>query len=103
MKIKLLPSLHEKRRYLVFFIKESGNIKSIIDEALLNWLGILGYAKAGPQLIETKRSEKGSYFILNIEHLYIDSVKAALSFKARCLGVSGTLKKAREKFLKGKI
>jgi RNase P/RNase MRP subunit POP5 len=103
---RLLPSLHEKRRYIVFFIQENKEkAKKTIEEALLNWLGILSYSKAGPQIVELKPSKEGCYGILNVEHLFVDNVKAALALlsKVECIGISGTIKKAKEKFLKGKI
>lgn len=94
-KTKLMPSMKENKHYLVF----EGD-KDKVEKALLEFLGILGYAKASPILIESKKG-KG---ILSFNRNHADEIKAAFIFyNIRTLGISGTIKKAREKFLKGNI
>ncbi len=89
-RLKMLPSLKEKRHYLVI---KPGN-KEKIDKILLDFLGVFGYARAGPQFIEARKE----YVILSIMTKYVKEVKASLAFSKSglsCVGVSGTIKKSR--------
>ncbi len=98
MKLKLLPSLKEKKRYLVLLIRArtEDRAKKAIDKALLDFLGILGYAQTGPLIIETGKKEPFLYSILSINRSCVDKVKAAFSLTGiRCIGVSGSLRKVR--------
>ena len=104
-KLKMMPSLKEKRHYLL--IKISANAKEakkLAENALMRFLGILGYAKAGPKIISVSEKKDFSYIILSITTKYVDSAKASIAlikeFSPRCIGVSGTIKKLKEKFLK---
>jgi RNase P/RNase MRP subunit POP5 len=94
-KLRLLPSLKEKRHYLVIKslkpIKEK-EFKEKIEKIILNFLGIFGYSKAGPLFIELKKE----YALVSVITKYVDEVKAALALSnVKCVGVSGTIKKAR--------
>ena len=91
LKLKLLPSLKEKKHYLAF----EGE-KEKVEKALLEFLGILGVAKANPSVIWTK-NRKG---ILSFNRKYADDIKTALIFSGiHTLGISGTINKLRQKFL----
>ena len=95
MRIKLLPSLKEDKHYLVF----QGN-KDNVEKALLEFLGILGMSKANPVIIEFKKNVG----ILSFNRKYADDIKSALVFyNIHTLGISGTIKKAKEKFIQGKV
>lgn len=97
-KLKLLPSLKEKKRYLVVLIKaRSGEkAKKAVDKALLEFLGILGYAEVGPMVMEMGKKNSDFYCVLSINRSCVDKVKAAFSLVGvRCVGVSGSLKKVR--------
>lgn len=142
-KLKLRATLREKRHYLVLKIlneEELSNkeIKNIIDKSILNFIGTLGYACAGPmfiKIIEKNKVDKAicqersnkkvisqsknhcfnnidikndinskTYFVLlSVSTKYVDYVKAALALtkepQIKCVGVSGTIKKA-QRFLK---
>jgi len=90
IKLKLLPSLKEKKHYLVF----KGDRK-IVETALFDFLGILGMAKANPQVI-IMRENIG---ILSFNRQYADEIKTALVLSGvHTLGVSGTINKAKQKF-----
>ena len=92
VRLKLLPSLKEKKHYLVF----SGE-KEKVEKSLLEFLGILGFAKANPVIVEIKKN----YGILSFNSKYADEIRTAFAFSnIRTLGISGTIKKAKEKFLK---
>ncbi|PIU76224.1 hypothetical protein COS75_00180 [Candidatus Pacearchaeota archaeon CG06_land_8_20_14_3_00_35_12] len=106
-KMGMLPTLREKRHYLLIKVESSGpekEIKKEIDNSILRFLGILGYAKAGPKIIAVTSKNNNSYIILSILTKYVDSAKASIAlikeFQCRCIGVSGTIKKLREKFFK---
>ena len=67
-----------------------------MDEArlkyiLMDYLGIINYAKAGPKLIKLKDK-----IAISIERDFVNIVKTALSLSnIKVLFVSGTLKKAK--------
>jgi len=129
-KLKLMPTLREKRHYLVvevgfdivnkpsikpkiskitknFNEREIEMVREMIDKAILQFIGILNYAKAGPLFIWTVKDKKNNkvYFIISITTKYVDKAKAAITlinkkdFLFRCAGVSGTIKKAKRFFL----
>ena len=92
IKLKLPPSLKEKKHYLAF----EGE-KEKAEKALSEFLGILGVAKANPQIIEAKKG-KG---ILSFNRQYADEIRAAFAFaNIHTLGISGTINKLRQKFLR---
>lgn len=99
--MKLLPSLKQKKRYVVFeIISEKkftfSEVKEEVDKTLLLFFGQLGLAKTSPLLIKEKY--KNNKFIIKINHQYVDELKAALmlnkKMRMKSLITSGTLKKA---------
>ena len=109
----LLPSLREKKRYLVFetTIENSlsyKELKEAIISAFKELFGIDGLAKAGLNFIEYKNN-KG---IIRTTTKSLDKLKTSLLFVRkinkqdvilRSIGVSGILKKAKTKFLTGGV
>jgi len=86
----LKPSHREKKRYLL--LEGANSNKKLIEQAILDYIGILGYAKACPKIIEATNDK----VILSINRETLNNVRAA--FLASGLGfqvkkVSGTLKK----------
>ena len=111
----VLPSLREKKRYLVFEVisKEKINntedISNAIWHASLQFLGKLGTAKAGIIVLNNKWDAEHQRGIIKVSHKHVDAVKAALTFADkinntdvifRSIGVSGILRKAENMFLK---
>lgn len=100
-KLKMLSTLKEKKHYLVLTSEEAE--EKDIKKAILDFIGVLGYAKAGIFFVEQERiNSKENCFILSVTTSHVDRIKVSISLmkpKVRCLGVSGTIKKAREKFL----
>ena len=111
----ILPSLREKKRYLVFeaISKEKINsleaVSSTIMNCSLKFLGMLGAAKAGIIVLNNKWNPELQRGIIKVGHKHVDSLKAALMFANkidnndvifRSLGVSGILKKAENNFMK---
>ncbi|MFC1730915.1 Rpp14/Pop5 family protein [candidate division KSB1 bacterium] len=112
----LLPSLREKKRYLAFEILSEAKIKDYssvskqIKQNSLDFLGELGLAKAGIMLIDDcwdKDKQKG---ILRVNNKYVNHAKASLvlinhigdkDVMVRSIGMSGSLKKAKQKYIAG--
>ena len=102
--MKLLPSLKQKKRYLVFEINKALPVKDVqeeVEQALLLFLGQLGVAKASPLFLKEKY--KDNKFIIKVNHTYVDECKSALILikkikntpvLIRSIITSGTLKKA---------
>jgi RNase P/RNase MRP subunit POP5 len=87
MSLKLNPSARINYRYLLI---ESPS-KSSIEKAILDAIGVLGWAKAAPLFVE----EKGNRFILAVSRESLNDIRAAFelySEKTKVLKVSGTLK-----------
>ena len=114
-KIKsLLPSLREKKRYLVFEIISKANItdfkeieKNILENTL-RFLGELGMAKAGILILKDKFDIKKQKGIIRVSHKYVNELRASLALIqkinnqvviVRSIGLSGILKKAVNKYI----
>ena len=83
--MKLSPSNKIKRRYLLI---GSGD-KSKIEKVILDYVGILGWAKAQVVFVETK-TPKG--IVLSVDRKEADNIKAALELgKVKVLRISGTI------------
>lgn len=103
IKIKpLLPSLREKKRYLVYEITSNKKITknqatTILKTAVKRYLGELGLARAGILYLDYKNN-KG---IMRINNKEVNNVKAALSLvdnlKIKTTYTTGLLNKARKK------
>lgn len=102
--MKLLPSLKQKKRYILFQIVSdtqfsTQEIKTTVKEALKDFLGELGLAKSAPLFVK----EKDNKFILKVNHKYInESISALILIKriknkpviVKSIITSGTIKKA---------
>jgi ribonuclease P/MRP protein subunit POP5 len=109
----LRPSLREKKRYIVFEIIsddkiEFKDIKNSILNACNKFLGEFGCAKANPYIIENCFDSSSKKGILRVTNKSLNDIKAALSMIKdinnqrvifKIIGVSGILKKAKNKFL----
>jgi RNase P/RNase MRP subunit POP5 len=86
MKLRIKSSARVKRHYLLLEAKN----KKEVEQTILDYIGILGWAKASPKWIT-----KGKKLILAIERKSITNVRASFelsSEKIKVLKVSGTLK-----------
>ncbi|MBU2639493.1 MAG: ribonuclease P protein component 2 [Nanoarchaeota archaeon] len=106
----ILPSLKEKKRYLAFEIVSGDKfnkteIKNAITEEALKFMGTLNYGKAGIMLTNLQENSG----ILKVNNKFLNELKSSLIlikdinskrviFKTK--GVSGILKKAKNKYLK---
>ena len=77
----LYPSHREKKRYLLISGKDID--EKSIDEAILNFIGILGYAEASCQVVKKVRGK----FILIVNNKALDKVKAALLLSGKDIRV----------------
>jgi len=88
--MKLLkPSHREKKRYLLIKGKEAD--KKTIEETILEFIGVLGFAEASPQII---KQEKNS-IILCINRKSLDKIRASFAISNKDLQivrVSGAIK-----------
>lgn len=107
----LPPTLRDKHRYIAFQIIgerpfKKDEIKRAIWDASLSTLGTLGSARAKPWFI--KFDEKSQTGIVRVDRKHVEELRFALTLvteingsKAifRTLGVSGTIKRLKKKFL----
>ena len=111
----ILPSLREKKRYLVFEviskekIADFENVSNAISHFALQFLGQLMAAKAGIIILNNKWDLRLQRGIMKVNHKYVDALKAALVLATkingteviiRSLGVSGILQKAERNYLR---
>ena len=111
----ILPSLREKKRYLVFEViskEKIGEINAVsnaISNASLQFMGYVEAAKAGTIMLDNKWDANSQRGIIKVGHRHVDMLKASLAFVrsiesneaiCRSLGVSGILKKAENNYLK---
>tara|TARA_Y100000034_G_scaffold20758_2_gene23825 strand:+ start:10201 stop:10539 length:339 start_codon:yes stop_codon:yes gene_type:complete len=106
----LLPSLKQKKRYVVFEVISKdklkyNDIKKEIDSVLISFLGELGYAKAGIMFINQKH--KFPYGMIKVNHKFVNELKAGLTLVKKVDGkkvivksvvTSGTIKKLSSYF-----
>ena len=107
----LLPSLKEKKRYIVFEVLSDTKfsfsiIKDIILDSYRKLFGELGLAESGIDFVEFKDNNG----IIKVSNKSVNNIKASFCFIrkvnkqdviVRSLGVSGILNKARSKFIHG--
>lgn len=109
----LLPTLREKKRYLVFEVVSEKPaawpaVRTSVDQAILRHIGELGYAKAGVQLLDEQWNSSLSRGMLRTAHTSLDDVRSSLGFVrdiegkpvvVRSVGASGILKRAAARYL----
>ena len=91
MKLKLIPSMKIKRRYIIF----NTNNQEQIEQVILDSLGTLGWAKTSPVFIK----DKGK-LVLSVKSSSPDELRAALELsnkELKILSISGTLKGLRKR------
>lgn len=91
----LKPSMREKKRYLLV---KGNNLKSNVEKAILEFIGVLGMSKTG--LVWIKNDLKSNSATISVNRKMVDLVRASLagySEKMIVEKVSGTLKGLRGK------
>ena len=101
--MKLLASLKQKKRYIVFEIVsdvnfEADGVRKAVNDALLSFIGQLGIAKTSPMFVKFENNK----FIMKINHKFVDEcISAIILIKkiknqeviVKSVITSGTLKK----------
>jgi len=107
----ILPSLREKKRYLVFEIISKDRISSFkaVNQAIWSSLGSivgdLGMAEMGIWVLPDKYNPANQTGVIRVSHKHVDTLKACLTFVGkvdkkdvivRSLNVSGMLSKTKQ-------
>ncbi len=85
MKLKLKPNLRINRRHIYL-----EGLKDEVEQAILDYIGILGWAKASPIFLNDENN-----LVLSIDRKMINDVRAAIelcNYKIKIKKISGTLK-----------
>ena len=88
MKLKTTASERTKKRYMLIEGK-----KEDIEKAILDYIGILGWASAGVVWVDVKGQQEKN--VMSVERAEVMNVRAAFEAagaKIKVLKVSGTLK-----------
>jgi len=107
----LRPTLKEKKRYVVFEVisvkaLEPKELFDAINKQCLEFMGTLHFGKAGILILKNQLSKDQG--VIRVNHKYVDFLRASLMLineinkkkvNINVKGVSGILKKAREKFM----
>jgi len=105
----MLPSLREKKRYLVFEVIGTSSYSSSIAAVKGSFSTLFGTLEAAKAAITPIKS-LGNKCMVSVGRKYVDKLKAALAMVKsinnskvilRSVGVSGVLKTAASKYLKG--
>lgn len=86
----LKPSHREKKRYLVISGKDADKKK--IDETILEFIGVLGYAESCPIFIKNSSNK----VILSINRKYVDKIRTSFlmsKYDLKIVKVSGEINK----------
>lgn len=89
----LKPSHREKKRYLLVKGKDAN--KKTIDEAILEYIGVLGFAEASPQIIKGGKER----IIIAVNRKSLEKVRASFVMSGKDLEVirvSGNVGKLKE-------
>ncbi len=88
----LKPSHRNSKRYLLIFGKDA-NFK-IIEQIIFEFIGILGHAKANPQIINSDNLKKEE-IIISVNTKELDVIRSCFLFSGKDITikrVSGTIK-----------
>jgi len=105
----LLPSLKEKKRYLMFEVMSSqepepANVFSSISESAKRTLGELELGKAGLVILKDRYDVQTRKGLVKVSHKYVDKLRLSLALitrigtqraVVRTVGASGILRKAQ--------
>jgi RNase P/RNase MRP subunit POP5 len=89
----LKPSHKDKKRYLLIKGKDAN--KKIIEETILDFIGILGFAKASPYPIKNKEKN----IIIAINRNMLDMIRTAFFISnkdIKIIKVSGSVSKLKK-------
>ena len=90
MRLKTKSSARLKKRYLLLHAEN----KDIIEKVILDYIGILGWARASPLFVDTFKPLERGKLVLAIDRKELENVRAAIELSKqpiKILKVSGTL------------
>ncbi|MAG16419.1 ribonuclease P [Candidatus Woesearchaeota archaeon] len=102
----LLPSLREKKRYLVFEVIGNASCSDAVSSVKNSFSGLFGSLEAANADVSNIKSS-GNKCMVRIGRKYVDKVKASMAIVKRInnstiilrsIGVSGSLKRASKYF-----
>ncbi len=84
MKVRSMPSLREKKRYIAFrLISESSidynDMKNAVWNSVLGFLGDDDTARSSFQIIKNSWNQNQQRGIVKCSHLYVDKIKLSLA------------------------
>ena len=88
----LKPSHKEKKRYLLIKGKDAN--KKAIEETILEFIGVLGFAETSPRIIKSNKNS----IILSVNRQSLDKIRASFLISKKDLNITqvgGTLKKLK--------
>lgn len=111
MKLKSIPSLREKKRYVFFRVNSEGSLKyeevrNALNSSLLEWLGDRNFSKAKIRIIRNLYDRDSGTLVVRCSHKFTDDLKVGASLIHQIgdskvifqtLRVSGTIKSGKEK------
>ena len=115
MRLKtLLPSLRERKRYILFKVISEQPVnyqlfKELLSSTILKFYGELTFGKFGFKILDERWDEKEQVGIIKCNHLYVPNIIVALGLLQRLgdrrvnvkiLKVSGTIKSSLKGFKK---
>ncbi len=110
----ILPSLREKKRYVVFEMISDSKIDNptlvgeTIEDSFLDFLGTDGAARAGFMFLPDKFDANKQKGIVKVSNKFVDKLRTSLALIRsiknqkvifKTAGVSGILRKAEKKFM----
>jgi len=116
MEPKILPSsLREKKRYIIFKIISESNVTysdfvNAMWNSMLNFLGELKTSEVNTWIIQNLYNEEEQTGVIRCSHKHVEEVRAALALISvigesksvvKVLGVTGTIKSAKMKYISG--
>jgi len=114
MKLKRMPSLRDKKRYITFRLHSEkpvsySEMKDAVLGSIAGWLGENGLSAASPRIIRNLWNEKRQEGWLSVSHRAVDGVMMSLALVRQIgemratfqvLRVSGTIKSGKSKMPK---
>lgn len=89
----LKPSHREKKRYLLISGKDA-SMKEV-EDAVLKFVGILGFAKASPMFVKLEKPKQGK-IVISINRSELDKIRASFLLSGKNIRierVSGAINK----------
>lgn len=111
MALRRMPSMREKKRYVVFRVISDKPVgydfmRDALWNSMTHWIGEAGLAKAGVRVLRNLWNQEEQAGFIQVSPKYVDSVKVAMGLIHQIgdqrvifqsVRVSGTIKSGKEK------